>query len=174
MKPIIIAVITCTMMLNAVNAQKIYATRNGKISFVAPSDEDVKAVNNEVSSRITDNGIISFSLLIKGFKFDYAEMQDHFNNKYLESSKFPRADFKGTILNIKEINFSKNGQYKAAVKGDLTMHGVSKNITANGIVTIKDGKISISAKFPLLMKDYKIDASSVTDKVNTEISCQYQ
>ncbi len=156
------------------NAQKIYGTRNAKISFVAPSDDDVKAVNNEVTSRLANNGAISFSLLIKGFKFGYAEMQDHFNNEYLESNKFPRADFKGTITNIKEIIFTKNGTYKAQVTGSLTLHGVAKNITANGLITINNGKISALAKFPIVMKDYKIEAASVTDKVNAEISAVYQ
>ena len=69
-------------------AQKVFTTRNGKINFMAPSDDDVKAVNNEVTSRIADNGQLSFSLLLKGFKFKYAEMQEDFNDKYVESSKF--------------------------------------------------------------------------------------
>ena len=152
------------------NAQKIYGTRNAKISFVAPSDDDVKAVNNEATSRLADNGAISFSLLIKGFKFGYAEMQDHFNNEYLESNKYPRADFKGTITNIKEVNFAKNGTYKVTVNGSLTLHGVAKNIVANGTITVNNGKISALAKFPIIMKDFKIEASAVTDKVNAEIS----
>ena len=155
-------------------AQKIYGTRNGKISFISPTDEDVKAVNNEVASRLSDNGALSFSLLIKGFKFGYAEMQDHFNNEYLMSSQFPRADFKGTITNISAVTLGKNGTYKALVKGDLTMHGVTKNITVNATLTVKDGKINALAKFTLLMKDFKIEASSVTEKVNAEISCLYQ
>ncbi|MFX5998986.1 hypothetical protein ABTF05_21635, partial [Acinetobacter baumannii] len=76
---------------------------------MATDDEDVKAVNNEVASRLADNGTISFSLLLKSFRFQLAEMQDHFNDKYVESDKFPRADFKGTITNIKDINFAKDG-----------------------------------------------------------------
>lgn len=155
-------------------AQKVYGTRNGKISFIALNDEDVKATNNEVTSRLANNGSLSFSLLIKGFKFAYAEMQDHFNNEYLMSNQFPRADFKGTITNIKEVVLSKNGTYKAQVKGSLTLHGVTQPITVNGTITVKEGKVSASAKFPIVMKDFKIDASSVTDKVMAQINCIYQ
>lgn len=161
-------------LLNQLDAQKVFATRNGKVSFEAPSDEDVKATNNEVSSRIADNGQLTFSLLIKGFKFKMAEMQEHFNDQYLESTKFPRADFKGTIQNLTEVNFAKDGTYKIAVKGDLTMHGVTKGITVNGTIEIKNGKPVANAKFTALMKDYNINAGSVTDKVVVEISCQYQ
>jgi polyisoprenoid-binding protein YceI len=142
------------------NAQKVFGTRNGKVSFSSPSDED--------------NGQVTFSLLIKGFKFKLAEMQEHFNDQYLESTKFPRADFKGNIVNLKDVNFSKDGSYKIAVKGDLTMHGVTKNITVNGTIEIKDGKPSASGKFDISMKDFNVDASKVTEKVLAEISCQYQ
>ncbi|MFK5126636.1 YceI family protein, partial [Klebsiella pneumoniae] len=77
----------------------------------------------------------------------------------MESDKFPRADFKGTITNIKDINFAKDGVYKATAKGDLTLHGVTKNITVAGSITIKNGKPTITARFPIIMKDFNIDGS---------------
>jgi hypothetical protein len=165
-----IAVVCFTQL----SAQKIYATRNGKISFTSPSDGDIQAINNEVASRIADNGQLTFSLLIKGFKFKLAEMQEHFNDQYLESIKFPRADFKGNIVNLNEVDFTKDGSYKISVKGDLTMHGVTKNIVVNGTLEMKAGKPVANAKFIALMKDFNINAGSVTDKVMIDISCQYQ
>ncbi|OYW82334.1 MAG: hypothetical protein B7Y37_13615 [Sphingobacteriia bacterium 28-36-52] len=164
----------CSIAFTQTQAQKLYGTRNAKVSFIATNDEDVKAVNNEVASRLSDKGEISFSLLIKGFKFEYAEMQEKFNNDYAESNKFPRAEFKGTISNIKDINFTKDGNYKAVVKGNLTLHGVSKPVTVNGTITVKGGKVSATGKFPIVMKDHKIDASAVTEKVNAEINAVYQ
>lgn len=164
----------CSIAFTQTQAQKLYGTRNAKLSFIATNDEDVKAVNNEVASRLSDKGEISFSLLIKGFKFEYAEMQEKFNNDYAESNKFPRAEFKGTISNIKDINFTKDGNYKAVVKGNLTLHGVTKPVTVNGTITVKGGKVSATGKFPIVMKDHKIDASAVTEKVNAEINAVYQ
>ncbi len=155
-------------------AQKIYGTRNGRIIFESPTDGDVKAVNNEVTSRIADNGQLTFSLLMKGFKFKLAEMQEHFNDQYAESTKFPRADFKGNIANLKEVNFTKDGSYKVSVTGDLTMHGITKNITVNGILEIKGGKPAARGSFVINLRDFRIDASSVTEKVQVEVSCQYQ
>ena len=156
------------------DAQKIFGTRNGKITFESPTDGDVKAVNNEVTSRIADNGQLTFSMLIKGFKFKYAEMQEHFNDQYAESSKFPRADFKGNIVNLKDVNFTKDGSYPVTVKGDLTLHGVTKNITVKWNIEIKAGKPSAKAGFVINLSDFKIDASSVTEKVTVDINCQYQ
>lgn len=159
---------------NEAGAQKVFGTRNGRITFESPTDGDVKAVNNEVTSRVADNGQLTFSLLMKGFKFKLAEMQEHFNDQYAESTKFPRADFKGTISNLKDVNFAKDGSYKVSVKGDLTMHGVTKNVTVNGVIEIKAGKPNARGSFTINLKDFKIDASSVTEKVEVEVSCQYQ
>ena len=128
MKLFLSLVFSALFLVSTAEAQKIYATRNGKISFSAPSDDDVKAVNNEVTSRIADNGQMTFSLLIKGFKFKYAEMQEHFNDQFLGSSKDPRADFKGNIVNLKDVVFTKNGSYKITVQVDMTMHAVTKTI----------------------------------------------
>jgi hypothetical protein len=174
MKVVFALVFSILFLTGNLNAQKIYATRNGKISFSAPADEDIKAVNNEVTSRIADNGQMTFSLLIKGFKFKLAEMQEHFNDQYLESTTFPRADFKGMIVNLNDINFNKNGTYKVTVKGDLNMHGITKNITVYGTIETKDGKPSVTAQFTAQMKDFNINAAKVTDKVLIDISCQYQ
>lgn len=174
MKKIFSFVALIILINSTVIAQKTFATRNGKITFVAMSDDDVKAVNNEVTSRLSDKGSLNFSCLIKGFRFANAEMQDHFNTEYLQSTQFPRADFKGAITNIKEINFAKDGTYKAIAKGDLTMHGVTKNITVNGTIAIKAGKPTVISTFTINMKDFKIDASSVTEKVNAAINCVYQ
>lgn len=174
MKSIAILVVANFIFITAARSQKIYATRNGQISFVATKDDDVSAVNNEVTSRIFSNGQMTFSLLIKGFNFKYAEMQDHFNADYLESNKFPRADFKGNIINGKDVNFTKNGTYKVNVKGSLTLHGVTQEVTTTGTIEIKDGKLTARCSFTVVMKDYKIEASDVTDKVVVKVNCQYQ
>lgn len=174
MKLFLVCILTALCWGTEVQAQKVFGTRNGRISFSTTDDEDVKAANNEVVSRIADNGQLTFSALIKGFRFRYAEMQEHFNDQYLESTKYPRADFKGTILNLKDVSFDKDGTYKVTVKGDLTLHGVTKNISTNGTLTVKTGKPAVAGKFEIVLKDFKVDASSVTDKVMVDLSCQYQ
>jgi polyisoprenoid-binding protein YceI len=159
-------------------AQKAWNTRNAKISFVAQKDDGVTAVNNEVNSRITDKGEVIFSLLMKGFKFELAEMQDHFNSEYIESNKYPGANFKGQIQNVKAVNFAKDGVYKVVVKGTMTMHGVTKPVTTNGTIEVKAGKIKADSKFTLNLKDYNVKkgfAGAVTgDKIDVTVSAQYQ
>lgn len=171
--PALIAISTL-FFVSSVEAQKTYGTRNGQIVFQSPSDEDVKAINNEVSSRLQDNGALSFSLLIKGFKFKMAEMQDHFNTQYLQSNQFPRADFKGTITNIASVNFAKDGSYPVKVKGDLTLHGVTRPVSADGNIQVAKGKPLAKASFTIIIKDFGVNAPDVTEKVTITVNCQYQ
>jgi len=159
-----------------IQAQKTYATRNGKISFISTDDDDIQAVNNEVTSRLAAAGDISFSLLMKGFRFESQEMQDHFNNTYLESDKYPRADFKGSILNNREVNYAKNGFYPVTVKGVLTIHGVSQEMTTKGELTIKDGKPGVMAKFRITLEQFHITGGllkAITKGVNITVDCHY-
>jgi polyisoprenoid-binding protein YceI len=162
------------LSFQTLNAQKTFGTRNGQIIFQSPTDQDVKAINNEVNSRLSDNGSLSFSLLIKSFRFKMAEMQDHFNTECLHSNQFPRGDFKGTITNIKTVNFNQDGIYPVEVTGDLTLHGVTKKVSSKGSITIKNGKPLAKASFPIIVKDFGIKAEDVTEKVTITVNCQYQ
>ena len=169
--------LSLSLFLNMASAQKSYITRNGKISFLAIDDDDIKAVNNEVTSRLSANGQLTFSLLVKGFKFDLAEMQEHFNDNYMESTKYPRAEFKGNISNIKNVNIAKDGVYPVTVSGDLTMHGVTQKINSKGTVTVKGRKISAESKFSLTLEQFKISGGllkALTKSLTVTVNCQYQ
>ena len=150
-----------------------FSTKKGSIKFVSPTDADVSAINNEVSSKISASGDIRFSLLFKGFQFKYAEMQTHFNEEYVESAKYPRASFAGNIQNIKSIDFTKDGKHTAKIVGSLTMHGVTKPVQTTATLNISKGKIAATATISIIMSDFNIDASAVTEKVDLEINCNY-
>ena len=84
----------------------------------------------------------------------------------MESEKFPTAGFKGTITNLSDIQFAKDGIYNATVTGEMIMHGVSKKITAAGVITVSGGKISLHSKFFVKLADYNISIPKlVIDKV---------
>lgn len=165
-----------------VNAQNIYMTKTGKVSFYsrAKSLEKVEADNNEVSSILnTQTGDLVFAILVKSFHFESALMEEHFNENYMESSKFPKATFKGKISNLASVNFAKDGAYPVTVEGELTMHGITKKVSATGSITTKAGKISASSKFSVKLKDYNVVIPSlVKDKISEDIDitadCKYE
>jgi len=155
------------------DAQNIYMTKTGKVSFYsrAKSPEKVEADNNEVSSIMnTQTGDMVFAILMKSFHFESALMEEHFNENYLESNKFPKSTFKGKIINLSTVDFSKDGAYPVTAEGDLTIHGVTKKVSSTGSLTIKAGKISAFSKFHVKLKDFNISIPSlVANKVSEEI-----
>ena len=151
-----------------VNAQDMHQTRTAKIQFFSKTPvENIDAINKEATSFLnTKSGDIVFAVLIKSFRFEKALMEEHFNENYMESTKFPKADFKGKIANLADVDFSKDGTYKAKVSGNLTMHGVTQPATADGIITVKGGKISANSKFKVKLSDYRIERPAVVaDKI---------
>src|SRR5882757_8750071 len=115
MKKIIILMLAFGFGLSA-SAQKYY-TKNGKITFFSKAQlENIKADNNQVTSTLnTQSGELQFSLLNNAFHFEKALMEEHFNEDYIESAKYPRSTFKGAITNISSVNADKDGDYKVTV-----------------------------------------------------------
>ncbi len=136
-----------------------YSTTSGKISFYSSAPlENIEGLNSKVSSILdTESGGIVFSMMIKDFVFDKSLMQEHFNENYMESEKYPKSTFKGKIANFSEVNFDQNGKYNVTIEGDLLIHNVTKSVKATGTLEIKDGKIFAKAKFPVKLNDYKVE-----------------
>ena len=97
-------------------------------------------------------------------------MQEHFNENYMESDEFPKASFNGKIVNLNDIDFEKDGPYNANVTGDLTIHGVTKNISTEANLTVKNKKVSAKSEFVVMPKDYGIEIPNVVEeKIAKEI-----
>jgi hypothetical protein len=146
----------------ALNAQK-YMTKNGFIGFYSHTPmEDIKADNNQVVGALDiSTGEMVFQALIKSFHFDRALMEEHFNENYMESDKFPKSVFKGKITNLASVDFSKNGTYEVTVEGDLTIHDVTNKISTKGTVEVVSGGINANSKFKIVPEDYKINIPGV-------------
>ncbi len=149
-------------LVTSVNAQK-FMTKNGFISFYGHTPmEDIKADNNQVASVLDiSTGDLVFQVLIKSFHFDRALMEEHFNENYMESDKFPKATFKGKITNLQSVNFTKNGTYDVIVEGDLTIRDATNKINAKGTIEVITGGINANSKFLISPEDYKINIPGV-------------
>jgi hypothetical protein len=141
----------------SLSAQK-YSTKNGFVGFYSHTPvEDVKGNNNQVNSILdTSTGDIVFLLLNKSFHFDRALMEEHFNENYMESEKFPKSTFKGKITNLSEVNFAKPGVYNVKVQGEMNMHGVTNAFTTTGTIEVLENAVLAKSKFTLKPEDYGI------------------
>lgn len=150
-----------------VSGQK-YFTKTGHVSFYSDTPLEKIEAQNKSSNCVLDlaTGKLEFAVLIKGFQFEKALMQEHFNENYLESTKFPKAIFKGTISNIKEVQFLKDGKYKGNFEGKITIHGVTKSVDNVVNFRVSGGKITADTDFNLTVGDFDISIPSlVSDKV---------
>jgi len=154
-----ITTLLAIMLLAAsmVNAQK-YMTKGGTIKFSSETPmEKIEGVNRQVNSALDfTTGNFVFKVLIRGFEFEKALLQEHFNENYMESEKFPNSTFNGKITNIKDVNLAKDGIYKVVAEGDLSMHGVTNKVKVNGTLEVKGGKVLGKAVFNASPKDYNI------------------
>ncbi|MFM6993851.1 MAG: YceI family protein [Sediminibacterium sp.] len=177
MKTRMISLLVACFVLVQVQAQKVYSTKSATVRFIAVDDKDIDATNKKAVSRLETNGKLSFIMLMKDFTFDMETMQEHFNEEYVESDKFPRGFFNGQITNIKSVNFAKDGKYPVIVKGNMQVHGVNKAIQTNGVIEVVKGLPKASAKFTVTLKDFGIGGlliKMVADKVDVEVVASYQ
>lgn len=170
MKKSILFVIALIALSQFASAQK-YFTKNGTISFDATSPgspENITADNRTVVCVLdAAKGDIQFKAAMKAFTFERALMQEHFNENYVESTKFPEAKFIGNISNMSSITLDKDGSYPATVKGKLTLHGETRDVETAGKINVAKGKITATASFSVLLSDYKVNVPGVvSDKVS--------
>jgi hypothetical protein len=162
-------------------AQDKMVTYGGIIHFEAsiPLFEEVKASNEKTTCiLITKTGQIACWMNIKDFKFKRDLMQEHFNENYMESNRFPRAVFKGKIekFDLKNLN-SESNQYQ--ITGKITIRGRTKKIVINGTLKKVGKGIKLHTVFPLNTDDFKIDIpfivrSKISKNVNTQLICVLQ
>ncbi|HMW38250.1 MAG: YceI family protein [Saprospiraceae bacterium] len=160
------------ILVQGVNGQR-FMSKNAYVKFYSYTPlEKIEAVNNTAACVIdVATGNVELSALNTSFQFKKALMQQHFNENYMESSKFPKARFKGKIIDMSKVSFDKPGTYKVDVAGELNMHGVSKPVTVPAVLTVKDNTtIMGEAKFNIKPVDYEVKIPSlVKDNIAKEI-----
>jgi hypothetical protein len=146
------------VLASQAQGQGKYYTKSGKINFYSDAPmEDIEAKNKSAVCVLdTKTGALQFSVLMKGFEFE----------NYVESNTYPKAEFKGFVVNNTAVNYAKPGTYPVQVKGLLTIHGVTKEVQTPGAITIDESAIKATAAFYIQVADYNIKIPSlVKDKI---------
>ena len=154
-------------------AQKKKTTSSATVSFDATTKLDAlpKADNKTVVAALnTKTGEVAFEAVVKNFSFSNPKIQEHFNGaQWMDSDKFPKATFKGKITNLSAVNFKADGTYNANVEGDLTMHGVTKKVTAPAKITVSGKTITTTSDFSVKVADYNVSGPAIgAGKVATD------
>lgn len=158
-----------------------YITRTGSIEFLsATAVENIQAKNKQVSSVLDmDKGEFAFLVPIKAFQFEKALMQEHFNENYMESDKFPNGSFKGKVAGLEKVDFKKDGNYPVTLSGTMNIHGEDKELQEQAVIAVKGGKVSLSSNFVLKPGDYGVKIpsgkkDSISDTLDLTVNMDYE
>jgi polyisoprenoid-binding protein YceI len=175
MKKIILALISVFAI--SVNAQ-VFSTSTGNVNFVSKTKfEEFAATNSQVSAAVSaDKGVVQFKVPVNSFQFEKALMQTHFQENYMESATFPTSTFKGKIKDLSAVKFNADGVYDVVADGAFEMHGITKDISVPGKITVKGSSVKLNADFTILCSDYEIkipknNVSSVSNSINISVDC---
>lgn len=168
----------CILILSATSlaAQKKLSVENGQINFTSNAElELIKASSNKVQGLIDPvTNQFAFTVDIKSFQGFNSELQrEHFNEKYLESERFPKGRFSGKI--IEQIDFATDGTYEVRAKGELEIHGQKQTRIIKGTVVVGKGKVRIDSRFSVPLADHNISIPNIVNqKIATEIEVDFK
>jgi polyisoprenoid-binding protein YceI len=148
-----------------------YTLKKGEISFISNAELELISASSPKLQGVLDasNNQFAFLIPIASFKGFNSELQRiHFNEKYMESDKYPNGTFSGKI--IEQIDFSKDGTYEVRAKGDLDIHGQKQTRIIKSKIVISNGTITIESSFKVPLADHNISIPSIVNqKIATEI-----
>lgn len=175
--------IICTLLVSFVgltaSAQSLLSCQKGSVHFSSDAPlELIEASTNELKGLI-DPGkkTFAYTLDVVSFKgFNSSLQQEHFYENYMETRKYPKANFQGKI--IEDIEFNVDGTHDIRAKGTLNIHGVEQERIIPCTLVIENGTVSISTKFTVLLKDHnisipKIVYQKIAEEITVDIEAQF-
>ncbi len=174
MKPVIF--IALLFISTSVVGQKYISEKSNIVFFSSALLEDIEARNEKAKSVFNaDNGDIVFSIPVNQFQFAKSLMQEHFNEKYMESDKYPKTIFKGKVLDFEKGSENNN----VWTEGELEIHGVKRNVKIQGNLIFKGEKVIIESKFIVKLEDYEIEIPKllfhkIAEEVEVTVNFEYK
>ncbi len=167
----ILGISMLTLGIVPLKAQDKYITREGYTKFFSTAPlEDIEAHNHQVQSIIDiSKQEVVVSMPMKAFQFEKSLMQEHFNENYVESDKYPKATFQGVFTSVQPISLDQDGEYEVEVKGNLTIHGVTRPLVTKGMIKVQDQQLSVQTIFKVRVADHKIDIPKIVFKNIAEV-----
>ncbi len=159
------------LLLSGVYAKaQLYSSQAVEISFFSKTAVEDISAQSKMGLGVMNITTREVAFSIGNITFDFPNklMQEHFNEKYMETEKYPSSTFKGKIN--EQVDLTRDGEYKVTVTGKLNIHGVEQERTLPGTILVKDGNITIQCSFKVKVADHKITIPTlVMAKIAEEI-----
>jgi hypothetical protein len=163
------------LLISNTSKAQLYITQSGNVSFFSATVmENIDATNKQVRTLLNAKGELVFLISNTEFIFPNKLMQEHFNEKYIESEKYPQSSFKGKINEV--FDLTKTGEYAVTATGKLNIHGVEQDRTINGKIIVTEKEIQLTAIFKVKLTDHKIDVpklvmAKIAEDVEVKVNC---
>ncbi|MEN8798785.1 MAG: YceI family protein [Flavobacteriaceae bacterium] len=148
-----------------------FKTDKGEININASTPlEDINALNSTVNAILDPaTGNFAVVMLVKEFEFDRKLMQEHFNENYMESERYPKATFSGSIQEF-EISNLKSSPSKFRINGKISIHGVTRSLNADIQISKTKEGITLSSNFLIRPEDHGIEVPKIVfQKIAQEV-----
>lgn len=158
-------VLTLMVSLCSLANGQIYSCKDGITRFVSEAPlELIKAQSNKTVGAVDlSNRNVAFSIEIDSFEgFNSGLQREHFRENYMETPKYPRATFKGKI--IEDIDFYKPGIHTVRAKGIFNIHGTEKERIVNVKLNVRDREIGVDTTFEVPLEDHNIRIPKVVNQ----------
>jgi len=167
------------LIFNFASAQnKLYSSSKTDFSFFSKAPlEDIEAKNTRGNSIINlTNRELVVRIPVSQFQFKNKLMQQHFNENYMESEKYPYATFKGKIY--EDLDLSKAGVYSVSATGVLNIHGVDQERKLSGKLTVGEKSLLLETLFEVMLIDHKIEIpklvfKKIAEKIEVSATINY-
>jgi polyisoprenoid-binding protein YceI len=179
MKTILIALLAALTISSSEQAERL-VTRDAYVRFFSTTPiEDIEGITKQASSVLdTKTGAIAFKIPMKSFFFEKALMQEHFNENYVESDKFPNASLKASVENWNSFYSSDNTELETQIEGEITIHGVTKPLKVPAKFTKKGENILLDCDFEVATADFDIEIpaavrNKIAEKISVTVKAKY-
>ena len=178
----VVAILLLSVAGYGQTSDKLVSTKTQISVFSTTPAEDIEANNTTSVGTINQKtGEVVFSVPMQGFEFEKSLMQKHFNSdKFLDTKAHPKAKLKANIINIDQVDFTKDGTYSVDVEGELTIKDVTKSVKENGTLTVNGNAIELQSKFEITLADYGISfikgkpSTNIAKTVEVTVQAEYQ
>jgi polyisoprenoid-binding protein YceI len=160
MKKLLFTTAALALLALAASAQT-YKTRDGNIYFNPNKDQNNKeysALSKEATAVLkVETSEVALLVPMKTFHFNNALLEEHFNENYLHTNKYPNGTYKGKLIGFDKGMLAKDGEYKLTSEGKVEMHGVTKDFKAPVVLTVKGKSASFKCNFTITAEDHNIE-----------------
>ncbi len=179
MKKLFLIVALSTIHSTVLFSQDVYSTSKAKVSFSSKTPiEDIDGTTNSAATVLNvKTKQVVFKIQNTSFQFKEKLMQEHFNENYIESEKFPVSNFNGKIIG--DEDYTKKGDYDIVINGILDMHGKKKEYKVPGKLVNDGNNIKLIIDFKVRLVDHNIEVPSIVftkiaEVLNVKVIADYK